>query len=166
MDAGQGPKHIIQNVEDGRHYLEEEALTDPGECVDLDAMVGSLVQISLLEGILVPVHLAVCSVVLILAQLKMESISETLLKMMEPKVDAMVGKAADKFAELEVVAEKILEGLRAATQGVSDSTAKLAETSTNYHDTLLHHPAQTSSPNSPPPLHLPTQLKAREGIKA
>ena len=72
--------------------MEEEALTDPGKRVDLDAMVGSLVQISLLEGIPVLVCLTVHSVVLILAQLKMESISETLLEMMGPKVDAMVGK--------------------------------------------------------------------------
>ena len=67
-DAGQGPKRVIQNAEDGRCYLEEEALTDPGKRVDLDAMAGSLVQISLLEGIPAPVHLAVCSVALILAQ--------------------------------------------------------------------------------------------------
>ena len=93
-DAGQGPKRVIRNMEDGRCYLEEEALTDPGKCMDLDAMAGSLVQISLLEGIPALVHLTVRSVALILAQLKMESISETLLKMMGPKVDAMVGKAA------------------------------------------------------------------------
>ena len=111
-------------------------------------MAGSLVQISLLEGIPAPVCLAVHSVALILAQLKMESISETLLEMMGPKVDAMVGKAVARFAEIEMAAKKTLEGLHAATQGVSDSTAKLTETSTNYRDVLLHHPAQTGSPTS------------------
>ena len=74
-------------------------------------MAGSLVQISLLEGIPAPVRLAVRSVALILAQLKMESISDTLLEMMGPKVDAMVGKAAARLAEIETAAEKTLEGL-------------------------------------------------------
>ena len=120
-------------------------------------MAGSLVQISLLEGIPAPVRLAVCLVVLILAQLKMESISETLLEMMGPKVDAMVGKAAAMLTEIETAAEKSLKGLCTATQGVSDSTAKLTETSTNYRDALLRHPAQTGSP-SPPLSHLPCKV--------
>ena len=98
--------------------------------MDLDAMAGSLVQISLLEGIPAPVCLAVRSVALILAQLKMESISETLLEMMGLKVDAMVGKAVARLAEIETAAKKTLEGLRTATQGVSNSTVKLTKTST------------------------------------
>ena len=78
--------------------------------MDLDAMAGSLVQISLLEGIPAPVCLAVRSVALILAQLKMESISDTLLEMMGPKVDAMVGKVAARLAEIETSVGEVRSG--------------------------------------------------------
>ena len=37
--------------------------------------------------------------------------SETLLKMMELKIDLIVGKVADKLAEMGMAAEKMLEDL-------------------------------------------------------
>ena len=71
-------------MEEGRAYLEEEALIDPGEHIDLDAMAGTLIQLSVMEGTPVPVGLAVCTVALILVHMKMESVSEALAKMTEP----------------------------------------------------------------------------------
>ena len=123
LDPGQAPKRMIHSAEEGRTYLEEEALIDPGECVDMDVMAGTLVQVSLLEGILAPVSLAVCAVALIMVQMKTEFMSKTLLKMMELKIDLIVGKAADKLVEMGTAAEKMLEDLRAATQGASDIQA-------------------------------------------
>ena len=110
-DPIQAPKHMIRSAEEGRTYLEEEALIDPGERIDMDAMAGTLVQVSLLEGIPAPVSLAVRAVALILAQMKTEFMSKTLLKMMELKIDLIVGKAADKLAEMGMAAEKMLEDL-------------------------------------------------------
>ena len=64
---------MIHNVAEGRLYLEEEALLDLGEQLDLDTMVGTLVQVSLMEGIPVSVSCAVHAVALILTQMNMES---------------------------------------------------------------------------------------------
>ena len=79
--------------------MEEEALIDLGEHVDLDVMAGTLIQLSVMEGTLAPVGLVVRAVALILAHMKMESVSEALVKMMEPRMDSMMGKAADKLVE-------------------------------------------------------------------
>ena len=151
-DPGQAPKHMICSAEEGRTYLEEEALIDPGEHVDMDAMAGTLVQVSLLEGIQALVSLTVRKVALILAQMKMEFMSETLLKMMEPKIDLIVGKAADKLAEMGTAAKKTLEDLRAATQGASDIQA-----GRNFHQ-LSQRPALPPPPvrsDPPPPVLTP-----------
>ena len=113
-DPGQAPKCTIcsaEEAQEGRIYLEEEALINPGEHVDMDAMAGTLVQVSLLEDIPAPVSLTVRAVALILAQMKTEFMSETLLKMMELKIDLIVGKVADKLTEMEMAAEKTLEDL-------------------------------------------------------
>ena len=83
-ELGTGPtaKWAVRSVEEGRIYLEEEALIDPGERIDLDTMAGTLVQLSLMEGTPASVGLAVRAVALILVQMKMEAVSETLIKMM------------------------------------------------------------------------------------
>ena len=52
--------------------MEEEAFIDLGEHIDLDAMMGTLVQVLLMVDIPVLVGLAVCTVALILAQMKTE----------------------------------------------------------------------------------------------
>ena len=61
------PKCVIHNVAEGRLYLEEEALLDLGEQLDLDTLAGTLVQVSLMEGIPALVSRAVRAVALILA---------------------------------------------------------------------------------------------------
>ena len=86
-------------MEEGRAYLEEEALIDPGERIDMDGMAGTLIQLSVMEGTLVPVGLTVCVVALILVHMKMESVSEALVKMMEPRMDSMMEKVVDKLVE-------------------------------------------------------------------
>ena len=72
LATGKGPKHAIRSPEEGRLYLEEEAFIDPGELIDLDVMVGALVQVLLMADILAPVGLTVRVVALILAQMKTE----------------------------------------------------------------------------------------------
>ena len=70
--TGKGPKHTIHSPEEGRLYLEEEAFINPGEHIDLDAMVGTLAQVSLMTDIPAPVGLTVHMVALILVQMKTE----------------------------------------------------------------------------------------------
>ena len=74
LGTSQDSKCMIRSVEEGRLYLEEEALLDLGEHINLDVMAGTLVQLSMMD-ILVLVSLAVRAVALILAQVKLESIS-------------------------------------------------------------------------------------------
>ena len=51
-------------------------------------------------------------------------------------------------------------------QGISESTVKLAETSTHYRDALLCQPPQVGPHSIPRLPHLTPRLKAREGIKS
>ena len=59
---------MIHNVEEGRLYL-EEALLDLGEQLNLDALAGTLVQVSMMEDTPALVSHTVRVVVLILAQM-------------------------------------------------------------------------------------------------
>ena len=185
---------MIHNVAEGRHYVEEEALLDLGEQLNLDTTVGTLVQVSLMEGIPALVSHTVCVVVLILTQMNMESreannkaaavftpfVDAAALKLkaqvkaMQEEVALMATKLHDSMTEAvtalqvqtEAIAEKTLEGMCVAVQGISKSTVKLAETSTNYRNALLHQPSQAGPPSIPCFPHLAPRLKAREGIKS
>ena len=76
-------------------------------------------------------------------------------------------EAATAFqTQVETTAEKTLEGLCAAAQGISKSTVKLTETSTNYRDALLRQPAQVGPHNPPCTVHFAPRLKAREGVRS
>jgi len=80
--------------------------------------------------------------------------------------DSMTEAAMALQTQMEIVAEKTLEGLRVAAQGISESTVKLTETSTNYRDALLRQPPQAGPLNAPHLSHFTPRLKAREGIKS
>ena len=69
--AREEPKCVIHNVEEGRLYL-EEALLNLGEQLNLDALAGTLVQVSMMEDTPALVSHTVCVVVLILAQMNTE----------------------------------------------------------------------------------------------
>ena len=182
-------------VESRQHYyLEEEALLDLGEQLDLDTMAGTLEQVSLMEGIPALVSRTVHVVVLILTQMNTESgetnneadavttpfvdaVTSKLkvqVKAMQEEVALMATKLQDSMteavtalqAQMEAIAEKTLEGMHVAVQGISESMVKLAEMSTNYCDALLHQPSQAGLPSIPRFPHLAPRLKAREGIKS
>ena len=115
-------------------------------------MAGTLIQLSVMEGTPVPVVLAVRVVVLILVHMKMESVSEALVKMMEPRMDSMMGKAADKLVEdvqkrlrdtvgalegrLGEAVTSLAEGLGKTAEGLSENAAKIAESTGTYRDVL------------------------------
>ena len=48
--AGQGPLQHILSTEEGQAFLEEEAIIDPEEQIDVDVLAGALVQIALMDG--------------------------------------------------------------------------------------------------------------------
>ena len=60
---------MIHNMEEGRLYLEEEALLNPGEQLNMDTLVGTLVQVSMMEDTPASVSHVVRAVALILAQM-------------------------------------------------------------------------------------------------
>ena len=178
---------MIRNVEEGRAYLEEEALIDLGQHIDLDAMAGTLTQLSVMEGTLAPVGLAVCTVcavALILAHMKMESVSKALVKMMEPRMDSMMGKAVDRLVEdvqkqlrdmvgelegrLGEAATSLTEGLGKTTEGLSENATKIAESTGTYRDALTKMGPQGTA-HTMIPTHnsmLAPRVQAREGVKA
>ena len=167
--AGRTSKRAIHNVEEGRAYLEEEGLINLGECIDLDAMAGTLIQLLVMEGTLAPVGLAVRAVALILAHMKMESVSKVLIKMMEPRMDSMMGKAVDKLVEdaqkrlrdtigalegrLGEAATSLAEGLGKTTEGLSENAVKIAESTGTYRDVLTKNGPTRHCPYDSTPTH-------------
>ena len=192
--TGKGSKHAICSPEEGRLYLEEEAFIDPGEHIDLDAMAGTLVQVSLMADIPVPVGLVVRAVALILVQMKTEppkanngtgttpsSSADAVTTKLEAHVKAMqevVVSVAVKMREsmieaamafqtqMETTAEKTLEGLHVVAQGISELMVKLTKTSTNYRNALLRQPPQAGPLNALRSIHFTPRLKAREGVRS
>ena len=90
---------MIHNVEEGRLYLEEEALLDPGEQLNLDTLVGTLVQVSMMEDTPASVSRTIHAVALILAQMntepgksdnKVDTISTSLADTVASKLEAQV----------------------------------------------------------------------------
>ena len=99
-DGDETPKRTILSVAEGRAFLEEEALIDAGEGVDIDMMVSTLIQVSLMKGMSETASHAVRAVALILTQLKMEAVSEALVNSLEKKLANMVAKEAEKATSL------------------------------------------------------------------
>ena len=64
---------------EGRAFLEEEGLINWEEGLDLDVMVGMLIQISLMTDMPARVSHVVQLAVFILAQMKLESVSKAVL---------------------------------------------------------------------------------------
>ena len=171
-------------MEEGRAYLEEEALIDPGEQVDLDAMAGTLIQLLVMEGTPGPVGLAVRAVALILAHMKMESVSEVLAKMMESRLDSMMGKAADKLVEdvqkqlkdmvgvlegtLGEATTSLAKELGKTAEGLSENATKIAESTGTYRDALTKMGPRGTTHTTVPAHNsmLAPRVQAREGVKA
>ena len=88
-------------------------------------MAGTLLQLSVMEGTPAPVGLAVRAVALILAHMKMESVSEALVKIMELRMDSMMGKVADKL--VEDVQKRLRDTVGALEGRLGEAATSLAE---------------------------------------
>ena len=100
-----------------------------------------------------------------LVKLQFDTTGDSVLKSMETKVAALVGKAVEKMV---VMICSMTEVLKVAAQGLTDNTIKLTETTASYKDVLVstapHRPAGNVMPTHAPALA--PRLQAREGVRA
>jgi len=181
--VSQGLKHATLSAEEGRAFLEEEAIIDSVEQIDVDVLTGALVQIALMEGMTHKVSHAVRSVALMLAQLRVDAIGDSILKSMEMKLDVLVDKATenavtitrsqlpqmDSLAAVAMEVQEKLTEVAASLAGMSGDTSKLTEMVTSYRDIVVcsglsSSPHQLSSSTRPTPLA--PMLQAREAVRA
>ena len=165
--GGQGSERTTLSVEEGRTFLEEEAIIEPGEPVDVDALSGALVQITLMEGMTPKVSHTIQLVALMMAQLRSITTGDAVFESMETKVATLVGKATEN---MEAAVSNMMEVLKEAAQGLADNTVKLTEMTASYKDVLVN-----AAPRRPPrplgnvtPSHasaLAPRLQAREGVR-
>ena len=156
----------ISSVADGRVFLQREALIDSEEGLDLDDMVSTLVQISLMKGMSATARDVVQSVVLILVQLKLEPISETLVSAMEKRVDAMMAKTVKRVMEsLKDTIDLTVTEIQAASTNMAISATQIAATTISYRDTLKSLLNALGGTNAMD-IQLAPRLQAREGIQA
>ena len=101
---GKGTEPGVLSAEEGRVFLEEEGFIDLAEQVDANALAGVLVQVALMDGMAPKACHTVCAVALMLGQLKSEDIGDAILTRVETKLDAMLGKVAEKQAAASVEA--------------------------------------------------------------
>ena len=135
---GKGTEPGVISAEEGRVFLEEEGFIDHTEQVDANALAGVLVQVTLMDGMALKARHAVRAVALMLGQLKSEDIGDAILMRVETKLDAMLGKAAEKQAAASVeaanavgsVLEKSVEEIKLVARGMQDNTARLTESAT------------------------------------
>ena len=123
---GKGTELGVLSAEEGQVFLEEEGFIDLTEHIDTNALVGALVQVTLMDGMAPKVCHAVRAVALMLGQLKSEDIGDAILTRVETKLDAMLGKVAEKqvVASVEAanavrsVLEKSVEEIKLAARGM------------------------------------------------
>ena len=163
--TAQGFENTVLGAKEGRAFLEEEAIINSEDQIDVDVLSGALVQITLREGMILKASHAVHSVMLILAQVRIDSISNSILKSMEAKMSTIVDKATEK---MEAVVNGMTEGLKAAAQGLTNNTVKLTKTTASYRDILAGAGPHISTAASAAPIYPPTmtpRLQAREGVR-
>ena len=171
---GKGTEPGVISTEEGRVFLEEEGFIDHTEQVDANALAGVLVQVTLMDGMALKARHAVRAVALMLGQLKSEDIGDAILTRVETKLDAMLGKVAEKQAAASVeaanavgsVLEKSVEEIKLVARGMQDNTARLTKSATKYSDVLQRAAPPPSQANTRASSHLPPCLQAREGVKA
>ena len=156
------PQHTIHSVAEGRAFLEEEALIGSDEGLDLDVMAGALIQISAMKGMPATARYAVRSITLILAQLKLESISEVVANMMEKSFEALLAKTVEKVTDsLKDSIESLILEIRAASTNVATSATQIAAMTTLYRDALKNSLGLAGGANT-----MDVCVHAREGVKA
>ena len=147
---------------EGQAFLEEEGLIDQEGGLDLDAMVGTLTQISLMTDMLAKVSHMIRSVMLILVQMKLESVGEAMFSAMETRLEDMVAKATESAASsLRMLVNTMAAEIKAATANMATSAMQIAVSASSYWDALKSTPGPGNGGDT-----MDVRLRAREGVKA
>ena len=136
-------------------------LIAPGGASTADELAGILFQMSMLPAIRTNKAStnAVHTVAFILAEGSLDGGPETITEAVSSWMDSQMGTfkeelntfaadvearaaatAANLKLQVEAVARSTVETIKQATQGMNDSTNKLTETTTRYHDALTRPP--------------------------
>ena len=183
--AGQGLLQPILSTEVVQAFLEEEAIIDPEEQIDVDILAGALVQIALMDGMTPKASHAIRSIALMLAQWQSDAAGNSMLRKMEMRMATMVDEMADKalaaarpqLQQMELLATALMgvqEKLTEVTDtlmGMSRDASKLTEMVASYRDVVVHtglsnSPCQPTPSLSSHPTLLAPRLQAREAVKA
>ena len=134
---------------------------DPDKAPGITAIVGALIQISVLQDTPATVSNIVRAVTLVLVQIKPEIDNKVMFGAMEKKVEGMIGRAMVKALEsLEKVADSAKAELKSASAAVVASATQVTTTTASYRDTLQSAPNPVAGSNT-----LDIRVRAREGIK-
>ena len=161
----------IHTVDEGRACLEEAQLIDPDDALDLDALAGTLVQISLFPGMSQVARDSVHAVALLLAQAPPVdsggSVAEEAARVVGAAQEDLLSTTAMVKAQLASAVEDALKEIKLAAQGLSDNSAKLTETTASYRDALAHPPPSSSlvAPSASNANLLAPRLLAREAVR-
>ena len=135
--TSQDLKHNTLSLEDGWAFLDKEAIIDLVEQIDMDVLAGALVQIALMEGMTCKVSHAICSVALMLVQLRLDAIGDSILKIMETKLDALVGKAAETMSKMGKTMATLQEDIKKSNQSLKENVANITQTAGSYRGILV-----------------------------
>ena len=153
---------------DGQVFLDEEGIIDSVEQIDVDVLAGALVQIVLMEGMTCKASHTICSVALMLAQLRLDAIGDSILKNVETKLDTLVGKAVEAMSKTGETVATLQEDIEKSNQSLKENVANITRTAGSYRDVLVRDSptnANTQTAASRPSL-LRSRVQAREGVKA
>ena len=152
---------------DGQVFLDEEGIIDSAEQIDVDILAGALVQIALMEGMTCKVSHAVRLVALMLAQLRLDAIGDSILKNVETKLDTLVGKVVEAMSKMGETVATLQEDVEKSNQSLKENVANITQTAGSYRDILARDSptnANTRTAASRPSLLRP-RVWAREGVK-
>src|SRR6266481_9494804 len=147
---------MVRDVDQGRHFLEDEQLIETDTELSINDLVEALISISMLCDMPSLTRNAVQSVALLLDQQKLAGTGKAIVNMIQHKVDDIVDTAAQGAIDsakvvvegrIDSMLEKAADSLRAtlemtvaelqtALTAVATSTTQISATTTSYCDTL------------------------------
>ena len=113
------PKRTIHNMTDGKSFLEEELFVKMDEELGIDVLAGALIHILLIQDMLLLTSSAVHSVMLILAQLKVDDAGEAIADVVSKQVNMVLESTVQRAADsLRSIAETTVAEFRTALLAV------------------------------------------------
>ena len=117
-------------------------------------LAGTLIQISFFLGILWAMRDTVCSVALLMVQVKPDGREDVATK-------EIIDHVADRLADVvKAATQATVAEIKLASTTLMESSMKMAATATSYQDILITKGSTT------PVLSLNARVRVREGVKA